>query len=84
MTSLESRLKELLYLDSGAAETDYPAPVTKPPPMPELTADQCVGMDDTAGFFDAVKAEMHQQFSAHGWSNTAAAELAEIHCGVEA
>jgi len=49
VTSLESRLKELLYMDSGAAETDYPAPVTKPPPMPELTADQCEGMDDVAG-----------------------------------
>jgi len=48
MTSLESRLKALLYADSGAAETDYPKPVAPPPPLPELTADQVAAMDECA------------------------------------
>jgi len=49
MTSLETRLKQLLYLDSGAAETDYPKPVAPPQPMPDITADQCAAVDDMAG-----------------------------------
>jgi hypothetical protein len=46
-TPLELRLKQMLYEDSHAAETDTPKPEKPVMPLPELTDAACADMDET-------------------------------------
>jgi len=54
------------------------------PCCPLLPHESVEGMDDMLDFTGKAKRLFVEEFVAHGWSNTAAGELAELHMGVNA